>query len=131
MCKELEKQMSEMLKGSKPTITTKAITILAMDIDKKFANVDNKLDNILVLLKENKTDTDSKIKELRDSQIKTCSEHKDELKKKFSELDKDVETLNFFTKHPNILKFIGVVILFLIGIIIGKLDLLEVIKLIK
>ena len=131
MCKELEKQMSEMLKGSKPTITTKAITILAMDIDKKFANVDNKLDNILVLLKENKTDTDSKIKELRDSQIKTCSEHKDELKKKFSELDKDVETLNFFTKHPNILKFIGVVILFLIGIIIGKSDLWEVIKLIK
>ena len=102
-----------------------------MDIDKKFANVDNKLDNILVLLKENKTDTDSKIKELRDSQIKTCSEHKDELKKKFSELDKDVETLNFFTKHPNILKFIGVVILFLIGIIIGKSDLWEVIKLIK
>lgn len=131
MCKELEKQMSEMLKGSKPTITTKAITILAMDIDKKFANVDNKLDNILVLLKENKTDTDSKIKELRDSQIKTCSEHKDELKKKFSELDKDVETLNFFTKHPNILKFIGVVILFLIGIIIGKSDLWEAIKLIK
>ena len=131
MCKELEKQMSEMLKGSKPTITTKAITILAMDIDKKFANVDNKLDNILVLLKENKIDTDSKIKELRDSQIKTCSEHKDELKKKFNELDKDVETLNFFTKHPNILKFIGVVILFLIGIIIGKLDLWEVIKLIK
>lgn len=131
MCKELEKQMSEMLKGSKPTITTKAITILAMDIDKKFANVDNKLDNILVLLKENKTDTDSKIKELKDSQIKTCSEHKDELKKKFSELDKDVETLNFFTKHPNILKFIGVVILFLIGIIIGKSDLWEVIKLIK
>ena len=131
MCKELEKQMSEMLKGSKPTITTKAITILAMDIDKKFANVDNKLDNILILLKENKTDTDSKIKELRDSQIKTCSEHKDELKKKFSELDKGVETLNFFTKHPNILKFIGVVILFLIGIIIGKSDLWEVIKLIK
>ena len=69
MCKELEKQMSEMLKGSEPTITTKAITILAMDIDKKFANVDNKLDNILILLKENKTDTDSKIKELRDSQM--------------------------------------------------------------
>ena len=131
MCKELERQMAEMLKGSKPTITTKAINILAMDIDKKFANVDNKLDNILVLLKENKTDTDSKIKELRDSQIKTCIEHKDELKKKFSELDKDVETLNFFTKHPNILKFIGVVILFLIGIIIGKSDLWEVIKLIK
>ena len=44
MCKELERQMAEMLKGSKPTITTKAINILAMDIDKKFANVDNKLD---------------------------------------------------------------------------------------
>ena len=46
MYKELERQMVEMLKGSKPTITTKAITILAMDIDKKFENVDNKLDNM-------------------------------------------------------------------------------------
>lgn len=131
MCKELEREMAEMLKGSKPTITTKAINILAMDIDKKFANVDNKLDNILVLLKENKTDTDSKIKELRDSQIKTCMEHKEETKKKFNELDKDVETLNFFTKHPKILKFVGIVVLFLIGIIIGKSDLWEVIKVIK
>ena len=131
MCKELERQMAEMLKGSKPTITTKAINILAMDIDKKFANVDNKLDNILVLLKENKTDTDAKIKELRDSQIKSCTEHKEEIKKKFNELDKDVETLNFFTKHPNILKFVGIVVLFLIGIIIGKSDLWELIKIIK
>lgn len=131
MCKELERQMAEMLKGSKPTITTKAINILAMDIDKKFENVDNKLDNILVLLKENKTDTDIKIKELRDSQIKTCTDHKEELRKKFSELDKDVETINFFTKHPNILKFVGIVVLFLVGIIIGKSDLWEVIKVIK
>lgn len=128
MCKELEKQMSEMLKGSKPTITTKAITILAMDIDKKFENVDNKLDNILVLLKENKTYTDLKIKELRDSQNQTFSEHKEEIKKKIGELDKNVETINFFSKHPNILKFIGVVILFLVGIIIGKSDLWGIIQ---
>lgn len=128
MCKELEKQMSEMLKGSKPTITTKAITILAMDIDKKFENVDNKLDNILDILKENKIDTDLKIKELRDSQIKTCAAHKEEIKIKFSELNKDVETINFFSKHPNILKFVGIVILFLVGIIIGKSDLWEIIK---
>lgn len=128
MCKELEKQMSEMLKGSKPTITTKAITILAMDIDKKFENVDNKLDNILVLLKENKTYTDLKIKELRDSQNQIFSDHKEEIKKKIGELDKNVETINFFSKHPNILKFIGVVILFLVGIIIGKSDLWEFIK---
>ena len=46
MCKELERQMAEMLKGSKPTITTKAINILAMDIDQKFANVDNKTASI-------------------------------------------------------------------------------------
>ena len=128
MCKELEKQMSEMLKGSKPTITTKAITILAMDIDKKFENVDNKLDNILVLLKENKTYTDLKIKELRDSQNQTFSDHKEEIKKKFGELDKNVETINFFSRHPYILKFIGIVILFLVGIIIGKSDLWGIIK---
>ena len=127
MCKELERQMAEMLKGSKPTITTKAINILAMDIDKKFANVDNKLDNILVLLKENKTDTDAKIKQLRDSQIESC----DNFNKKISDLNKDVETINFFSKHPNILKFVGFIVLFLIGIIIGKSDLWELIKIIK
>ena len=127
MCKELERQMAEMLKGSKPTITTKAINILAMDIDKKFANVDNKLDNILVLLKENKTDTDAKIKQLRDSQIL----HQNNFNKKISDLNKDVETINFFSKHPNILKFVGFVVLFLIGIIIGKSDLWELIKIIK
>ena len=127
MCKELERQMAEMLKGSKPTITTKAINILAMDIDQKFANVDNKLDNILVLLKENKTDTDAKIKQLRDSQIL----HQNNFNKKISDLNKDVETINFFSKHPNILKFVGFVVLFLIGIIIGKSDLWELIKIIK
>ena len=131
MCKELERQMAEMLKGSKPTITTKAINILAMDIDKKFANVDNKLDNILVLLKENKTDTDAKIKQLRDSQIESCASHQNNFNKKISDLNKDVETFNFFSKHPNILKFVGFVILFLIGIIIGKSDLWELIKIIK
>ena len=131
MCKELERQMAEMLKGSKPTITTKAINILAMDIDKKFANVDNKLDNILVLLKENKTDTDAKIKQLRDSQIESCASYQNDFNKKISDLNKDVETINYFSKHPNILKFIGIVVLFLIGIIIGKSDLWELIKIIK
>ena len=131
MCKELERQMAEMLKGSKPTITTKAINILAMDIDKKFTNVDNKLDNILVLLKENKTDTDAKIKQLRDSQIESCASYQNDFNKKISDLNKDVETINYFSKHPNILKFIGIVVLFLIGIIIGKSDLWELIKIIK
>ena len=131
MCKELERQMAEMLKGSKPTITTKAINILAMDIDKKFANVDNKLDNILVLLKENKADTDAKIKQLRDSQIESCTLHQNNFNKKIADLNKDVETINFFSKHPNILKFVGFVVLFLIGIIIGKSDLWEFIKIIK
>jgi len=131
MCQELEKQMQEMLKGSKPTITTKAINILAMDIDKKFANVDVKLDNILELLKTNKADTDKRIDKLQTESTERCAAHKVELTKKLKELDKDVETINYFTNHPKILKTIAVAILAIAAFALGHSNLLDILKFIK
>jgi hypothetical protein len=127
MRNEFEKQMSEMLNGSRPTTTTKAIKIFAMDIDKKFANVDEKLDSILDHLKEIRITTDKRI----DNIMIGCTAHKIELNKKFEALDNNMETINYFQKHPNILKFVGVALLIVIGYVIGNADSIDLTKLIK
>ena len=57
MC-EIEKQLNELLAGTKPTQTTKALKIQAMYIDKKFANIEDKLDLILDKIEEHKLETD-------------------------------------------------------------------------
>ncbi len=139
MCKELEKQMKEMLQGSKPTITTKAINILAMDIDKKFDNVDKnfvsvneKLDLIIHTIQTNNIDTNEKFKE-RDLLLNKaindrkddCAAHKIELEKKFKEIDNDVMPLTFFTKYPSILKIVGWATLIVIIYFSGRTALLE------
>jgi hypothetical protein len=102
-----------------------------MDIDKNFANVYEKLDSILHLLKENKTDTDSRIDKLQRESTQRCVDHKAELTKKFKELDADVETINYFTKHPQVLKIVGIIILFLGGIALGHSNILDLIKIVK
>lgn len=128
MCKALEKQMKEMLAGGRPTITTKAITILAMDLDKKFENVDSKLDLILETVQSNKKDTDIKLEKIKQEQEESCKQHKIEVSEKFKKLDANVETINFFQKHPNVLRNIAIFMLFLLGMALGKSDFFEMIK---
>ena len=67
MC-EIVKQLNELLAGTKPTQTTKALKIQAMYIDKKFSSIEDKLDLILDKIDENKRETDEKLKTIRAEQ---------------------------------------------------------------
>lgn len=127
MNNDFEKAMAELLSGSKTTTTTKAIKIFAMDIDRKFAGVDEKLDSILHLLKINNSDTDKRIEAITGN----CNAHKAEINKKFSDLDSSVETINYFSKHPYILKFVGVAVLVIISYIAGHSTSIDIFKLLK
>jgi hypothetical protein len=139
MGNEFKDAMTEMLKGSKPTTATQSIMIFAMDVDKKFDNVDKnfvsvneKLDLIIHTIQTNNIDTNEKFKE-RDLLLNKaindrkddCAAHKIELEKKFKEIDNDVMPLTFFTKYPSILKIVGWATLIVIIYFSGRTALLE------
>ena len=118
MC-EIEKQLNELLTGTKPTQTTKALKIEAMYIDKKFANIEDKLDLILDKIDENKRETDEKLKTIRAEQSQSCMKHKKDLDDRLNELEEKTEVVGFFTKHPKILIIVGIGLIFLIGFAFG------------
>ena len=128
MC-EIEKQLNELLAGTKPTQTTKALKIQAMYIDKKFANIEDKLDLILDKIDENKRETDEKLKTIRSEQSQNCMKHKKEVNNRLDDLDVKTEVVGFFTKHPKILIIAGIGLIFLIGFAFGYGKIMDLLKL--
>ena len=128
MC-EIEKQLNELLAGTKPTQTTKALKIQAMYIDKKFANIEDKLDLILDKIEENKLETDRQLSKIRDEQAQNCVRHKTDLNTRLNELDEKTEIVGFFTKHPKILIIAGIGLIFLIGFAFGYGKIMDLLKL--
>ena len=128
MC-EIEKQLNELLAGTKPTQTTKALKIQAMYIDKKFANIEDKLDLILDKIEENKLETDKQLSKIRDEQAQNCVRHKTDLSNRLNELDEKTEVVGFFTKHPKILIIAGIGLIFLIGFAFGHGKIMDLLKL--
>ena len=128
MC-EIEKQLNELLAGTKPTQTTKALKIQAMYIDKKFANIEDKLDLILDKIEENKLETDKQLSKIRDEQAQNCVRHKTDLNTRLNELDEKTEVVGFFTKHPKILIIAGIGLIFLIGFAFGYGKIMDLLKL--
>ena len=128
MC-EIEKQLNELLAGTKPTQTTKALKIQAMYIDKKFANIEEKLDLILDRIEENKLETDRQLSKIRDEQTQNCVRHKTDLNTRLNELDEKTEVVGFFTKHPKILIIAGIGLIFLIGFAFGYGKIMDLLKL--
>ena len=128
MC-EIEKQLNELLAGTKPTQTTKALKIEAMYIDKKFANIEDKLDLILDKIEENKLETDKQLSKIRDEQAQNCVRHKTDLSNRLNELDEKTEVVGFFTKHPKILIIAGIGLIFLIGFAFGYGKIMDLLKL--
>ena len=127
MC-EIEKQLNELLAGTKPTQTTKALKIQAMYIDKKFANIEDKLDLILDKIEENKLETDKQLSKIRDEQAQNCVRHKTDLNTRLNELDEKTEVVGFFTKHPKILIIAGIGLIFLIGFAFGYGKIMDLLK---
>ena len=128
MC-EIEKQLNELLSGTKPTQTTKALKIQAMYIDKKFANIEDKLDLILDKIEENKLETDKQLNKIRLEQAQNCANHKNELNNRLNDLDEKTEVVGFFTKHPKILIIVGIGLVFLIGFAFGYGKIMDLLKL--
>ena len=128
MC-EIEKQLNELLAGTKPTQTTKALKIQAMYIDKKFANIEDKLDLILDKIEENKLETDRQLSKIRDEQAQNCVRHKTDLNTRLNELDEKTEIVGFFTKHPKLLIILGIGLVFLIGFAFGYGKIMDLLKL--
>ena len=128
MC-EIEKQLNELLAGTKPTQTTKALKIQAMYIDKKFANIEEKLDLILDKIDENKLETDKQLSKIRAEQAQSCMKHKTDLDNRLNDLDEKTEVVGFFTKHPKILIIAGIGLVFLIGFAFGYGKIMDLLKL--
>jgi len=128
MC-EIEKQLNELLAGTKPTQTTKALKIQAMYIDKKFSSIEDKLDLILDKIDENKLETDEKLKTIRAEQSQSCMKHKAEVSSRLDDLDEKTEVVGFFAKHPKILIIVGIGLVFLIGFAFGHGKIMDLLKL--
>lgn len=128
MC-EIEKQLNELLAGTKQTQTTRALKVQAMYIDKKFNQLDEKLDLILEKIEGNKKETDEKLKTIRSEQAQNCFAHKKEVDNRLDDLDDKTEVVGFFTNHPKILIIAGIGLVFLIGFAFGYGKILDLLKL--
>lgn len=115
MGNELEKSVAEILNGTKQNITSKAIKLLAMDLDQKFENVDKKLDTIVLMLKTDKEESKKEIK---------C------INERIDKQEKKLEVVAFFSKHPKLLIILAVGLIFLIGFTIGHSKFLEIFKIV-
>ena len=86
MSNESAAQMEELLKGVKPSLLSKGLNMLAtnqdknfMSVDKRFDDLNNKVDRVLHLLEENKKDTDKRIETIKQDSLKRCEQHKKEI----------------------------------------------------
>ena len=122
-------QMGELLKGVKPTILSKGLNMLAMNLDKidgkfkdmdeKFKSMDEKLDDILEMIGENKIYYEKQISVIENKFSGKCEVHKTEIENRFEKVEGNQEALDFFKKHPLILKIVAVSILIIISYLLG------------
>ena len=151
MC-EATKQMKTILEGEKETPVTKSILIFAQTVDKSLTNIETQLikdrqynkerfEQIITMLekqseasnkrheeslqrhKENNERLDKTIKERK----LDCYEHKMEINKRFENVEKTTEDLNYFKRHPKILKIISVSLLIIIAYALGNIDIIKTI----
>lgn len=125
-------QMGELLKGERPTILSKGLNMLAMNLDKidgkfndmdeKFKSLDEKLDDILEMISENKIYYEKQIGVIENKFSDKYNVHKVEIEKKIKNIESNQETIDFFKKHPNILKIVGGAILIIISYMLGGTD---------
>lgn len=125
-------QMGELLKGERPTILSKGLNMLAMNLDKidgkfndmdeKFKSLDEKLDDILEMISENKIYYEKQIGVIENKFSDKCNIHKVEIEKKIKNIENNQETIDFFKRHPNILKIVGGAILIIISYMLGGTD---------
>ena len=122
-------QMGELLKGVKPTILSKGLNMLAMNLDKidgkfkdmdeKFKSMDEKLDDILEMIGENKIYYEKKISVIENKFSGKYEVHKTDIENRIKKVEGNQETLDFFKKHPLILKIVAVSVLIIISYLLG------------
>ena len=122
-------QMGELLKGVKPTILSKGLNMLAMNLDKidgkfkdmdeKFKSMDEKLDDILEMIGENKIYYEKQISIIENKFSGKYDVQKTEIENRIKNVEGNQETLDFFKKHPLILKIVAVSILIIISYLLG------------
>ena len=125
-------QMGELLKGERPTILSKGLNMLAMnldkidgkfnDMDKKFKSLDKKLDDILEMISENKIYYEKQISVIENKFSDKCNVYKVDIEKRIKNIESNQETIDFFKRHPNILKIVGGAILIIISYMLGGTD---------
>lgn len=125
-------QMEELLKGVKPSLLSKGLNMLAtnqdknfMSVDKRFDDLNKKVDRVLHLLEENKKDTDKRIETIKQDSLIRCEQRKKEISERFKDVEESTETFAFFTKHPSFIKYIAVAILIVIAYILGHKEILD------
>ena len=122
-------QMGELLKGERPTILSKGLNMLAMNLDKidgkfndmdeKFKSLDEKLDDILEMMGENKIYYEKQISVIENKFSGKCEAHKTEIENRIKNVEGNQETLDFFKKHPLVLKIVAMSILIIISYLLG------------
>ena len=125
-------QMEELLKGVKPSLLSKGLNMLAtnqdknfMSVDKRFDDLNKKVDKVLNLLEENKKDTEKRIEIVKQDSLDSLELHKKEVDAKFDKIEKCTETFTYFSKHPNFIKYIAVAILIIISYVLGHKEIIE------
>ena len=99
MSNESAAQMEELLKGVKPSLLSKGLNMLAtnqdknfMSVDKRFDDLNKKVDRVLNLLEENKKDTDKRIETVKQDSLIRCEQHKKEINERFKDVEESTET---------------------------------------
>ena len=125
-------QMEQLLKGEPSTLQTKGLIMLAQNqdenfgaVDKRFQNVEGKLDKIIELIKTNKESTDERIELLKIETKKGCEDLETKIEGRFKNIETDTESLSYFNKHPKILKTIAVAILIVIAYLLGNKEIIS------
>lgn len=132
MCHESQKQMEELLKDERSTLQTKGLMMLSINqdknfnsVDKRFENVEEKLDRIIGLIEMNKQATDDRIDQLKKQSALNCAEHKRALQDDIDSLKVTTEDISYFKRHPKLLQGLAILILITIAFVVGKTDLIE------
>jgi hypothetical protein len=132
MSNESAAQMEELLKGVKPSLLSKGLNMLAanqdknfMSVDKRFDDLNKKVDRVLNLLEQNKRDTDNRIEEIKQDSLKRDINNKENIDARFKKIEESTETIAYFKKHPNFIKYIAVAILLIISYILGHKEILD------
>lgn len=125
-------QMEQLLKGEPSTLQTKGLIMLAQNqdenfgaVDKRFQNVEGKLDKIIELIKTNKESTDERIELLKFDTKKGCEDLETKIEGRFKNIETDTESLSYFNKHPKVLKTIAVAILIVIAYLLGNKEIIS------